>query len=397
MIPTLHCSAGLQLKRISSNPWWFRSEFQVLLVGKAMEKWTQKSWNPISRSLRDTDFEEICCFFGTFLLRRKWSKSSMNQIFQNASSASGRQNRAKLPQGRWGNCGYKAQLCKGSFLKGTKSLYANLGKRTGAHLLYLSYISQSVAMATKRLNRSIEIRDFFFRGGTRMHICEWQQFGGAKVPPNARHVNSMLKSTWAEIIKEREEVNNSISIFQKGAKWRELQKVSNLIHFSIIHWGIKLPKVQLVKSLVAWFSMVIHGYQQGIHQKGCVFVPSAWSKWLSPHLWGSPQACTLWFHMRTLGQQWQTGNSTLVHNEYMYVYIYIEFVRSFLDPPDRTPSGCFAKWWSPACQIPDVQKRICLMETGRKNRRFINNHQSPSTHLYQFPPLMVPCMPCCLA
>ena len=67
---------------------------------------------------------------------------------------------------------------------------------------------------------------------------------------------------------------------------------------------------------------------------------------------------------------------------YVCIYIYIEFVRSFLDPPDRTPSGCFAKWWSPACQIPDVQKRICLTETGRKNRRFINNHQSPSTHLY---------------
>lgn len=66
MVPTLHCSAGLQLKRISSNPWWFRSEFQVLLVGKAMEKWTQKSWNPISRSLRDTDFEEICCFLAPF-------------------------------------------------------------------------------------------------------------------------------------------------------------------------------------------------------------------------------------------------------------------------------------------------------------------------------------------
>ena len=116
-------------------------------------------------------------FFGTFLLRRKWSKSSMNQIFQNASSASGRQNRAKLPQGRWGNCGYKAQLCKGSFLKGTKSLNANLGKRTGAHLLYLSYIFQSVAMATgpHSIGR-------LKSGDSRMHICEWQQFGGAKVP-----------------------------------------------------------------------------------------------------------------------------------------------------------------------------------------------------------------------
>lgn len=140
----------------------------------------------------------------------------MNQIFQNASSASGRQNRAKLPQGRWG-CwrGYKAQLCRGSFLKGTKSFYANLGKRTGAHLLYSSYIFQSVAMATgpHSIGR-------LKSGDSRMHICEWQQFGGAKVPPNARHVNSMLKSTWAEIIKEREEANTSISIFPKGAKWR---------------------------------------------------------------------------------------------------------------------------------------------------------------------------------
>ena len=73
---------------------------------------------------RDTDFEDICCFLApfrhTWLPFRSRQKFQGIRFFQNASSASGRQKRAKLPQGPLLTKMPNHNLQGASFLEGNK-------------------------------------------------------------------------------------------------------------------------------------------------------------------------------------------------------------------------------------------------------------------------------------
>ena len=271
---------------------------------------------------------------------------------------------------------------QGIFFEGNKIVLCKFGEKDWSpSVIFIIYFPICCHGHWASFNRSIEIRGF--QDAHLRMTTIWGCQSPTKRPTRQLYAKVYLSRNNKRKRRSKHQYFN-ISKRCKMKKWRELQKDSNLIHLSIIHWGIKLPKVQLVKSLVAWCWMVIHGYQQGIHQKGCVFVPSAWSKWLSPHLWGSPQACTLRFQLRTLGQQWQTGNSTLVHNEYMYVYIYR--ICSFILGPSR-PHTFWVLCEMVVPRMPNTRCTKTYMSDGNgKKKQEVHQQSSIPFH----PPVLIP-------